>query len=282
MTTPPTRTLLRATLATLALGAVTLAGAPQAFAAPGDNGDVNVHRQGTRDTSQANDAQVGCIFRLAAFNFDGLQSIQWNIYEQSGRPGNQDVSLKNGNIAIDGNGDGHTDDITGLRTGMYKVEWTWEGQSGAEKSKVFRVECPPDNGNGGNGNGGIGNGANANAANANAANGNAATDAGAPGRGNSGGSGNSSWSGSGKGGSGGSSNWSGSGKGGSGDSSWSGSSDHGKPPHGAVGAGGGGSAQIAAEDSSAFGVGAAVAAGLAGTAGLVLIRRSRRRGNGAA
>ncbi|MEU4100134.1 hypothetical protein AB0F16_05855 [Streptomyces tanashiensis] len=227
MTTPPTRTLLRATLATLALGAVTLAGAPQAFAAPGDNGDVKVHRQGTPDTSQANEPQVGCIFRFAAFNFDGLQSIQWNIYEQPGQPGNQDPSLKNGSIAVDSNGDGHTDDITGLPTGMYKVEWTWEGQNGAAKSKVFRVDCPPVNGNGGNGNGGNGNGGNGNG-------------------GNGGGHG------------------------------------HGKPPHGAVGAGGGGSAQIAAEDSSAFGVGAAVAAGLAGTAGLVLIRRSRRRGNGAA
>ncbi|MGW6416951.1 hypothetical protein [Streptomyces sp. NPDC055055] len=35
-------------------------------------------------------------------------------------------------------------------------------------------------------------------------------------------------------------------------------------------------------DSSLFGVGAAVAAGLAGTAGLVLIRRSRRSDDGAA
>ncbi|GGY25047.1 hypothetical protein ACFY8X_27675 [Streptomyces tanashiensis] len=232
MTTPPTRTLLRATLATLALGAVTLAGAPQAFAAPGDNGDVKVHRQGTPDTSQANEPQVGCIFRFAAFNFDGLQSIQWNIYEQPGQPGNQDPSLKNGSIAVDSNGDGHTDDITGLPTGMYKVEWTWEGQNGAAKSKVFRVDCPPVNGNGGNGNGGNGNGGNGNGGNGNGGNG--------------------------------------------------GGHGHGKPPHGAVGAGGGGSAQIAAEDSSAFGVGAAVAAGLAGTAGLVLIRRSRRRGNGAA
>ncbi|MFF7778098.1 hypothetical protein ACFZCG_27265 [Streptomyces tanashiensis] len=252
MTTPPTRTLLRATLATLALGAVTLAGAPQAFAAPGDNGDVKVHRQGTPDTSQANEPQVGCIFRFAAFNFDGLQSIQWNIYEQPGQPGNQDPSLKNGSIAVDSNGDGHTDDITGLPTGMYKVEWTWEGQNGAAKSKVFRVDCPPDNGNGGNGNGGNGNGGNGNGGNGNGGNGNGGNGNGGNGNGGNGGHGNG------------------------------GGHGHGKPPHGAVGAGGGGSAQIAAEDSSAFGVGAAVAAGLAGTAGLVLIRRSRRRGNGAA
>ncbi|WP_328945468.1 hypothetical protein OG259_32350 [Streptomyces sp. NBC_00250] len=240
MTTPPTRTLLRAALATLALGGVTLAGAPTAFAAPGDNGDVKVHRQGTPDTSEANQPQVGCIFRFAAFNFDGLQSIQWNIYEQPGLPGNQDPSLKNGSIAVNSTGDGHTDDITGLPSGMYKVEWTWVGQNGAAKSKVFRVTCP-DGGNGGNGNGGNGNGGNGNGGNGNGGNGN-------------GGNGNG-------------------GNGGHG---------HGRPPHGPVGAGGGGSAEIAADDSSNFGIGAAVAAGLAGTAGLVLIRRSRRRTDGAA
>ncbi|MFH8839788.1 hypothetical protein [Streptomyces sp. NPDC017868] len=242
MTTPPTRTLLRGAFATLALGAVTLAGAPQAFAAPGDNGDVKVHRQGTADTDRANQPQVGCVFRFAAFDFDGLQSIQWNIYAQPGLPGNQDPSLKNGSIAVDANGDGHTDDLTGLPSGMYKVEWTWVGQNGAAKSKVFRVDCPPDNGNGGNGNGGNGNGGNGNGGNGNGGNGNG-----------------------------------GNGNGGNG-----GGHGHGRPPHGPVGAGGGGSAQLAAEDSSAFGVGAAVAAGLAGTAGLVLIRRSRRRDNGAA
>ncbi|MFD9609621.1 hypothetical protein ACFWWS_09660 [Streptomyces sp. NPDC059083] len=243
MATPPTRTLLRATLASLALGAVTLAGAPQALAAPGDNGDVKVHRQGTPDTDQANQPQVGCVFRFAAFNFDGLQRIQWNIYAQPGGPGNQDPSLRNGSIAIDVNGDGHTNDISGLATGMYKVEWTWVGQNGAAKSKVFRVDCPTNNGtNGGNGNGGNGNGG----------------DDGGNGGGDNGSDGN------GDGGDGGDSGH-----------------EHGGPPHGAVGAGGGGSAQIAAEDSSAFGVGAAVAAGLAGTTGLVLIRRSRRRVHGA-
>ncbi|MFE7581006.1 hypothetical protein ACFU5Y_05485 [Streptomyces gardneri] len=236
MTTPPTRTLLRAALATLALGGVTLAGAPAAFAAPGDNGDVKVHRQNTPDNSDVNEPQVGCTFRFAAFNFDGLQSIQWDIYEQPGQPGNQDPSLKSGSIAVDANGDGHTDDITGLSSGMYKVEWTWVGQNGAAKSKVFRVNCPiitnptptptptSTNGNGGPGGG----------------------------------------------------------PGGNGDNGGNGQPPHHKPPHGPVGAGGGGSAPIAAEDSSTFGIGAAVAAGLAGTAGLVLIRRSRRRDNGAA
>ncbi|MFH8626116.1 hypothetical protein ACH4A8_30255 [Streptomyces vietnamensis] len=238
MTTPPTRMLLRAALATLALGAVTVAGAPAALAAPGDNGDVKVHQApipndpntpGTPDTSEANNPQVRCLFRFSAFHFDGLQSIQWDIYAQPGQPGNQDPSLRHGSIAVDNTGYGHTEDITGLPSGMYKVQWTWANMNGAPKSKVFRFDsnCPPNNGSGGNGNGGNGNGGNGNG-------------------GNGGGHG------------------------------------HGRPPHGPVGAGGGGSAQLAAEDSSTFGVGAAVAAGLAGTTGLVLIRRSRRRDNGAA
>ncbi|MGA5066701.1 hypothetical protein ACPB9E_23535 [Streptomyces exfoliatus] len=214
MTTPTTRTLLRATLATLALGGVTLAGAPSAVAAPGDNGDVKVHKFTTPNSSQVNEPHVGCPFRLAAFNFDGLQSLHYEIFPQPGEPGNEDESVRSGNISVNANGDGATGPIH-LKSGMYKVEWTWEGQQGAAKQKVFRVTCLPINGptNGGPGGG--------------------------PG-------------------------------------------GHGKPPHGPVGAGGGGSAQIAAEDTSTFGIGAAVAAGVAGTAGLVLIRRSRRRNDGAA
>ncbi|MFF9853224.1 hypothetical protein [Streptomyces litmocidini] len=221
MTTPPTRALLRAALATLALSTVTLGGAPAAFAAPGDNGDVKVHRENTPDTNQANEPQVGCIFKFSAFNFVGVPLLNWNIVAQPSRPG--DPSFGNGSITLDATGNGFTGPISGVPSGMYKVEWTWGTMNGAPKSKVFRVHCPDGpNGNGGNGNGGNGNG------------------------GNGGGHG------------------------------------HGRPPHGPVGAGGGGSAQLAAEDSSAFGVGTAVAAGLAGTAGLVLIRRSRRRANGAA
>ncbi|AOT58148.1 MULTISPECIES: hypothetical protein [Streptomyces] len=55
----------------------------------------------------------------------------------------------------------------------------------------------------------------------------------------------------------------------------------GKGPHGGVGAGGGGTAAGPADETPAFGVGAALAAGLAGTAGVVLVRR-RRRADGAA
>ncbi|MFI8518229.1 hypothetical protein ACIGEZ_10475 [Streptomyces sp. NPDC085481] len=229
------RPLLSTALAGLTLGAVALAGAPAAFAAPGDNGDIKVHRKGTIEPDQSNHPQV-CEFHFAAFNFDGLQQVHWEIFNQPGSNG----AVRTGDITLDPAGDGYTSDMA-LPDGMYKVEWTFVGQTGAKKSKVFRVDCdvtpsspptttppsspppttPPPTGGANGGNGG-------------------------------------------------------------GHGGHDGGNGHHKPPHGAVGAGGGGSADTVADDDSAFGVGSALAAGLAGTAGLILIRRSRRRNNGAA
>ncbi|MFH9724961.1 hypothetical protein ACH4M4_18640 [Streptomyces sp. NPDC017254] len=227
---------LAAAAATLALGSLALAGAPSAFAAPGDNGDIKIHRVGTPFNDQSNEPKV-CRFYLAAFNFDTLEKVDWTISPQPPKADDPELS---GAITLGGTGTGHTGNLS-LPSGQYKLVWTFVGETGAGKQKVFQVECPGDvitnptsppttggNGPGGNGPGGNGPGGNG------------------PGGYGSGGHG------------------------------------PGRPPHGPVGAGGGGSAEIAAEDSSVFGVGAAVAAGLAGTAGLVLIRRSRRRGNGAA
>ncbi|KQX47790.1 MULTISPECIES: hypothetical protein [unclassified Streptomyces] len=217
MTARTTRPLaVTATAAVLALGGLSLAGAPAAFAAPGDNGDVKIHKVGTPFDSQANEPKV-CKFYLAAFNFDSLEEVDWEISPQ---PPKADDPQLSGHITLGGTGKGHTGPLS-LPSGQYKLVWTFAGENGAGKQKVFKVECPGDvitnpPTTGGNGTGGPG------------------------------------------------------------------GHGHGKPPHGPVGAGGGGSAVIAAEDSSAFGIGAAVAAGLAGTAGLVLIRRSRRRDDGAA
>lgn len=226
MTAQAVRPLLSAAVASLALGAVTLAGAPAAFAAPGDDGDIKVHHAGTVEPDQSNDPKV-CEFHFAAFNFNDLDTIHWDIYNQ---PPGTPPAVRSGDIALDSSHNGYSPDMT-LPNGMYKVEVTWVGQSGAKKSKVFRVDCgtptnppttpppttpPPSNGgnNNGGGNGGHG---------------------------------------------------------------------HHKPPHGPVGAGGGGAADtMAADDGSAFGVGSALAAGIAGTAGLILIRRARRRNDGAA
>ncbi|MET9436574.1 hypothetical protein [Streptomyces sp. NPDC006551] len=216
MSALPVRSLLSTAVATCALGTVALAGAPAAVAAPGDNGDVKVHHAGrpdepprTPENDQRNEPKV-CTFYFSALSFDGLQALTWSVVPQPLKGG----LVKSGTITVDSEGNGFTPDLE-LSDGLYKVEWTWPGQMGAKKSKVFKVDCgnythPPQNSNGG------GNG-------------------------------------------------------------------HGKPPHGPVGAGGGGSAELAADDS-AFGVGTALTAGLAGTAGLILLRlrRSRRRTDGAA
>ncbi|MEX0169335.1 hypothetical protein [Streptomyces sp. LMG1-1-1.1] len=210
------RPLAATAAAALAFGGLALAGAPTAYAAPGDNGDVKIHKVGTPFTDQRNEPKV-CRFYLAAFNFDTLQEVDWEITPQP--PKADDPSLS-GHIAL-ATGTGHTGQLS-LPSGQYKLVWTFEGANGAGKQKVFQVECPGDVIT------------------------NPSHPPTSPPNGGPGGHG------------------------------------HGRPPHGPVGAGGGGSAELAAEDSSAFGIGAAVAAGLAGTAGLVLIRRSRRRDNGAA
>ncbi|MEV4942530.1 hypothetical protein [Streptomyces zaomyceticus] len=178
--------------ATLAFGGLALVGAPSAFAAPGDSGDVKAHSAGTPSGSQRDEA------------------------------------------------------------------------------KVALAGPPPMDGNGGGGNGTDGNGP---GPNGRAPNGQAPYGQGGNGQGAAGSDGSRGDPGGGRGES--------SGRNGGGGDDWNDGQGDG-PPRGAVGAGGGGSAVAAAEDSSAFGVGAAVAAGLAGTVGLVLIRRSRRRDDGAA
>ncbi|MFE5484842.1 hypothetical protein [Streptomyces sp. NPDC056527] len=262
MTALAVRPLLSAALVTLAFGGATLAGAPAAVAAPGDNGDVKVHHAGrpgeeprTGENNPVNNPSV-CTFYFAAFNFDGLQTINWAITPQPA----VDSVTTSGSITIDAAGHGISPDLT-LADGRYKVEWTWEGQQGAEKSKVFRVDCddstspPPTNGNGGNG------GPGANGGNGSTGNGSTAS----PGTAN----GSGSWNG-------GTSTSTSSANG------WSGGSGATKPPQGPVGAGGGGSADTTGTDNSVFGVGSAIAAALAGTVGLILVRRSRRRTDGAA
>ncbi|MFD9029938.1 hypothetical protein ACFVZW_02050 [Streptomyces sp. NPDC059567] len=325
MTALAVRPLLSAALVTLAFGGATLAGAPAAVAAPGDSGDIKVHHAGrsgqearTGENNPVNNPSV-CTFYFAAFNFDGLQSVNWAVTPQPP----VDSVTTSGSITIDAAGHGISPDLT-LADGRYKVEWTWEGQQGAEKSKIFRVDCddsagpPPTNGNGGaaanSGNGGTGNGSTADSGSGNGGttNGSSSWNGGT---GNAT-SGTSSWNGgtgnptSGTGNAtSGTGSWnggtgnatSGTGNATSGTSSWNGGTGNGaspsstsspngwsggngatKPPQGPVGAGGGGSADSTGTDSSVFGVGSAVAAALAGTVALILVRRSRRRTDGAA
>lgn len=220
----------------LALAGLALAGgAPAAHAAPGDNGDVKIHKVGTPYDDRRNEPKV-CQFYLAAFDFDTVRRVRWEIAPQPDRAGDADLG---GSLRLAG-GAGRTGQLA-LPDGTYRLTWAFDGAQRADGSRVFQVDCP------GGGNGANGGGTN--------------------------GSGTNSENGNG---------WSGGGENGSGGNGNGGNGQH-RPPQGPVGAGGGGSAELAAaEDGSTFGVGAAVAAGLAGTVGLVLIRRSRRRDDGAA
>ncbi|GCD94992.1 hypothetical protein [Embleya hyalina] len=135
-----TTRLRRPTVAAIALGAAVFAGAGPAYAlplAPGDNGDVKVHASTTPPTDQRNDPKV-CLFYLAAFNFDTVQQVTYTIAAQ---PPKADGPVLGGSITLT-DGTGHTGTLT-LPNGQYKLVWTFAGENGAGKQKVFMVDCPP-------------------------------------------------------------------------------------------------------------------------------------------
>ncbi|MFC8454030.1 hypothetical protein [Kitasatospora sp. NPDC057223] len=130
------RTVIAVAVATTA-GAVSLAVAPLAQAAPGDNGDIKVHESTTAVTDPRDEPQV-CRFYLDAFNFDTLQLVSWTI-EQQPPTGTQQVAA--GNLVLT-DGTGRTADMT-LPDGHYRVNWTFVGETGSAKHKVFMVDCRP-------------------------------------------------------------------------------------------------------------------------------------------
>ncbi|MFE4603320.1 hypothetical protein ACFRKE_20970, partial [Kitasatospora indigofera] len=138
---PPAGSAARRALTVGALAALlALGAAPAAHAAPGDNGDIKVHESTTAVTDQRDEPQV-CRFYLDAFNFDDLQLVNWTI-EQQPPTGTQQVTA--GTLALL-NGTGQTQ-IISLPDGHYRVNWTFVGQTGSAKHKVFTVACPPAGG----------------------------------------------------------------------------------------------------------------------------------------
>ncbi|MER7667610.1 hypothetical protein ABTY61_03980 [Kitasatospora sp. NPDC096128] len=115
--------------------ALTLGGAPVALAAPGDNGDVKIHESTTPVGDQSDQPKV-CLFYLDAFNFDTVQQVNWTIEQQ---PPTGTAQVLAGSITLIG-GTGHTGDLT-LPDGHYKLEWTFVGENGTAKQKVFDVSC---------------------------------------------------------------------------------------------------------------------------------------------
>jgi hypothetical protein len=104
----------------------------------GDNGTVKIHRSTTAVTDRRNEPHV-CVFYLDAFGFDPGQSVSWQI--KSWPPTGDRTVVDQGTLTLDSSGDGRTSDQT-LPNGHYKLFWTFSGEHGAAKQKVFWVSCP--------------------------------------------------------------------------------------------------------------------------------------------
>jgi hypothetical protein len=103
----------------------------------GDNGTVKIHSSTTPVTDPRDEPHV-CLFYLDAFGFDAGQSVSWQI--KSWPPTGDRTVVASGMLALDGSGDGHTGDMT-LQNGHYKLFWTFTGEHGFAKQKVFWVAC---------------------------------------------------------------------------------------------------------------------------------------------
>jgi LPXTG-motif cell wall-anchored protein len=133
------RTARRAALKSTALAALMFgllsATTPIAWAAPGDNGDVKIHASSVPVGDESDDTHV-CKFYLDAFNFDTIQQVSWVIDQQ---PPTGAAQVDSGTLMLM-NGTGHTNTIS-LPAGHYKLVWTFAGEHGDAKHKVFWSTC---------------------------------------------------------------------------------------------------------------------------------------------
>ena len=104
----------------------------------GDNGTVKIHNSSTPVTDRRDEPHV-CVFYLDAFGFDPGQSVSWQI--RSWPPTGDRAVAGQGTLTLDSAGDGRTSDQA-LPNGHYKLFWTFTGEHGAAKQKVFWVSCP--------------------------------------------------------------------------------------------------------------------------------------------
>ncbi|MFH8368154.1 hypothetical protein [Streptomyces sp. NPDC018031] len=268
-------------------GAALFAAAPGAAAAPGDGGDVKVRSAGAPIAGQRDDSRV-CEFYLLGKNFDSIQELTYSILPLGV---NVEVGGLSGGISLAG-GLGRTERLT-LPDGEYRLTWNREGTDGVGKQKVFRVDCGAKN-----------------AASASPAAGSPGTQGTQSTQADPGGSGeedvvepesveedevleedgtlaadgSDSFPGADGPDSSGTDRASGT-EGRSGAQAGAPAEAHtdtGAPLRGPVGAGGGGTADDGSDGPGAAAITGTLAAGVAGVAGLYLVRRARRRTHGAA
>ncbi|MDG9707813.1 LPXTG cell wall anchor domain-containing protein [Streptomyces sp. DH10] len=131
------RTLSRA--GAVAAASAVLLLAPAAHATPpGDNGTVKIHDASTDEELRRNEPHV-CTFYLDAFGFDGGQEVDWRI-DAIPPSENKGETVKSGALTLDAEGHGRTEDLS-LPDGHYKLFWTFDGEKGAAKHKVFWTDC---------------------------------------------------------------------------------------------------------------------------------------------
>jgi len=132
---------VRTAALTGAAAALVLTGAVSASASAspkGDDGTVKVHRSATSPDDPRDEPHV-CGFYLAGFRFDGGQQVTWRIV--SWPPTGDRKQVLAGALTLGADGHGRTADLS-LPDGHYKLSWTFTGEHGRAKQKVFWVRCP--------------------------------------------------------------------------------------------------------------------------------------------
>ncbi|MEV0534484.1 hypothetical protein [Kitasatospora sp. NPDC050463] len=94
-----------------------------------------MHDSTTPPDSQNDDPKV-CQFYLDAFNFDTVTLVNWTIEQQ---PPTGNALVQAGALVL-ANGSGTTPTYS-LPAGHYRLNWTFVGESGSAKHKVFEVQC---------------------------------------------------------------------------------------------------------------------------------------------
>lgn len=124
---------------TVAAASTLLLSFPAHATPPGDNGTVKIHDAGTGEDLRKNEPHV-CDFYLDAFTFDGGQRATWWIESWAPTAGVKGEKVESGSLTLDAEGHGRTADLT-LPDGHYKLFWTFDGEHGRAKHKVFWSDC---------------------------------------------------------------------------------------------------------------------------------------------
>ena len=118
--------------AAVATAGVTLIGAPAAYAAPGDSGDLSVSSAGWH--SRGEDGVEVCAFNLVGTNFESYPSVPWTITAQPPTTPPGDTLASTLPLV---NGAARSERYL-LPEGTYQLVWTVPA---GQKQRTFKVDC---------------------------------------------------------------------------------------------------------------------------------------------